>query len=200
MSEVPLASMAYLSEPLKSRVFFGPFPTNGEELKHLLDTCGVTHIVNMKARTTQTTKSGRPSDTWYSCFYEHERSELPEPEMMRFPLPKGDTKRRDLVTWYTDSAQRIATEAGPDAIYYVHHDTGLHEEALLAFVLCHVLRKNAVPDVDMWVAAHPQSSGVLRSADQCELLRECLARLNAAGAQPMDRWVKKLAKRAKVNE
>jgi len=193
--------MAYLSEPLKSRVFFGPFPENKDEITHLLDTCGVTHIVNLKPATSEMTKTGLPRDSWYQCFWEREdaRNPLPTPELMRFPLPKKDAKRAAVIAWYTRSAQRIATEAGPDAVYYIHHVDGIHEEALLAFVLCHVLRKNSVPDVDVWVDAHPNASGVLRSDDERDLLRECLAHLNATGAQPLDRWVR-VNKRAKTVE
>lgn len=193
--------MAYLSEPLSSRVFFGPFPTKQAEMQHLLGACGVTHVVNMKPLDTSTTKTGLPRDSWYRCFWEKEDvrtgEALPAPELMRFPVPKKDTKRRDLVAWYAKSAQRIATEGGPGAIYYVHHESGLQEEALLAFTLCEVLSARSVPDVDAWIAAHPEAQGVLLADEERELLRECVAKLGEAGARPMDKWVK-VNKRAKI--
>jgi hypothetical protein len=193
--------MAYLSEPLPGRVFFGPFPTSKDEITHLLDTCGVTHIVNLKPVTSETTKTGLPRDSWYQCFWqrEDEKNPLPTPELMRMPLPKKDSKHRDLIAWYAKTAQRVATEAGPSAVYYIHHDTGLQEEALLAFTLCHVLNASAVPDVDAWIASHPGSNGVLLADDDRDMLRECIAKLSAGGAQPMLKWVK-VSKRAKVGE
>lgn len=195
-------AMAYLSEPLASRVFFGPFPTKQAEMRHLLDKCGVTHIVNMKPLDATPTKTGLPRDSWYRCFWEKGEEtwlwgKLPAPELMRFPVPKKDMKRRDLVAWYAKSAQRVATEGGPEAIYYVHHENGLQEEALLAFTLCEVLSAGCVPDVDAWIAAHPDAQGVLLADEDRELLRECVTKLSQAGARPMDKWVK-VNKRAKL--
>src|SRR6185295_7499392 len=98
------ARMAYLSEALEHRVYFGPFPTSAEEVDCLLRDLAVTHVINLRPTTTETTAKGLPRDSWYTCFWKPDRRGKQrythEPELVRLPLPKRDTKRRDLVAWY----------------------------------------------------------------------------------------------------
>lgn len=189
---------AYLSEPLRGRVFFGRCPKDPEEVNHLLNTCGVTHFINMKPLTDRVTKTGLPAASWYQCFWERKGSDLKAPTLLRYPIMGKDSKRNDRITWYIASALRIATETGPEAVVFIHNDTGLQEEALLGFMLSEVLQRNCIPDVDAWIAAHENAQGVLFADEDRQVLRDAIARHRAAGKQPMLQWLTSAKKKQKT--
>lgn len=176
--------MAYLSEALEHRVYFGPFPTAAEEVDHLLRDLAVTHVINLRPTTTETTAKGLPRDSWYTCFWKPNRNgkaRFPhEPELVRLPLPKRDTKRRDLVAWYVREASRLATPPAGEPpthrpVFYVHNETGFDEEAIFAFTLAQLLCGAAPPlDVDDWIRARPNAQGVLLAEEARALARECV--------------------------
>jgi hypothetical protein len=197
-------SFAYLSEPLPSRVLFGPFPGSRDQIENLLDKAHVTHIVNLKPETDRVTAKGKPADRSYERHWLHEKSKLPVPVLLRYPVLSASAKRREWVAWYVESAQRIAEQVKgtPKACVYVHNEEGFVEEAILAFVLCEVMERGSVPNVDEWIANHPHSEGVLTSADARDLLRECLEHLgqlreNQGKQASLKGWVT-VRKRAKV--
>jgi len=175
------SSIAYVSEPLPNRVLFGPFPKKQGDVAKLINELGVTHIVNLLPLTDQKTSKGLPADAWYECFWTGEKSKLRAPSLLRYPVPGIATKQRDWVRWYVDTAQRVAAEMGDAGCMYVNNESGLAEEATLAFTLCEILQRGAIPSVDAWITDHPHAQGVLFSPESRALLTECLEQVASKG-------------------
>jgi hypothetical protein len=196
---------AYLSR-LGRYVLCGPFLTKRADVAYLLNKLGTTHIVNLKPLSDRLTAKGHPADCWYQCYWKSKSAPLPSPVVWRYPLLGLGAKRREWVLWYTNTALRIAADLranpNPNVLVYIHNETGLQEEAILAFTLCHVLEHGIVPDVDAWIAGQPHAQGVLYADEERVLLRECIAHLDSAKQTnqqgSLKGWVKVVKKRAKI--
>jgi hypothetical protein len=139
--------MVNMGELSAGRIFVGPFITERDSALKLSNYLGITHIVNMCPTTTAETQSGKPRDTWYTCYWAKEAS---QPVMLREPLPadfatQSDPKKRQ---YYWTATRRIITHLDSNSRIYVHNQTGCLEECILACALWVVWQHDTFVGVD----------------------------------------------------
>lgn len=126
-----LVNVAELSQ---SRLFVGPFITERTSALKLSNQLGITHVVNMCPTTTAETKSGKPRDTWYTCYWVKCKN---EPIMVREPLSADFAVQSDVNKrrYYLEATRRVVNQLDSNSRIYVHHQTGRVEECILACAL-----------------------------------------------------------------
>lgn len=148
-------SGAWIFELIPGRLYCGPRPTQKIEGYHLTHTLHVTHLVNILPATTNKTMSGAPSDVWYETWWKDFAPDKRPVIVRDFKIAEDVVRTmKDPTPYYARAAREIIApmmRANPSGVYYIHHQKGHEEEAVLAMLVWHLVDRASFPtDLDAW--------------------------------------------------
>lgn len=180
----------WLCTLIESRLFIGPFPSRKEDVEHLIQNLGVTHMINLCVETDKRTKNGLSSDSWYTCYF---KEKVMECDMVRMPLPSdfilwSETKQ---IEFYLQTAKNVCDylSKNKNIALYIHNKTGFAEEAMVAILAWRLFDKQSFPvNVQAWLKLN-MFERVLDSEDQLALLKKAIEKSKSVEKGGMSKWL-----------
>lgn len=168
----------YLSVLIPKRLLVGEFPAQRNDIRYLVERLGVSHIVNLKPETVQTTAKGFNKASWYTCHFEPLKV---GPHLVRMPL-ENEYDAAKLISLAKQVVELLKSES--EACIFIHRTSGMCEEALIGLLAWSIFDQKSFPkDISAWMK-EKQLERLLSKMEEGEtLLKECIekSRTNTMG-------------------
>jgi hypothetical protein len=185
--DMPMGWFCWLIE---GKLCIGPPPTDDHKIRFLRDKCKVTHILNLRKWTDETTEKGNNKASTYTWMMKDEKMKLVRD--YRFEEDPYNMNESGMIAYFVSLAKSVK-EPGENEIFFLHYETGREQEAFLGMLLWYLWKPDSFPaDYEQWIAHDRNDSIIDDPIIRGDILKLALEKCKVnKQSQRLLQWLKK---------